>query len=263
MTGVSTEQWRGTIGCFNVLRKHFKTHSTGCEPFLLFSKLNDFLYPFKINFLLFLSIIHGVLILFGFSFMVIIMLPCFSIVHLSLCFFLFPHTIPSLSGFSFSLFIVFSLPKSVSFLTKKLLLLTIDMNNCAFFLCVLNILLIMAGIESNPGPISKKNLSFAVWNLDSLPARDYARIPLIESFQAAYNFDIFGICESAHTGDIANDSILIQSFSPDPIRADKADDTRNGGVCLYFREDLPIISRTDLATIPETIVAEIKLKVGV
>ena len=134
------------------------------------------------------------------------------------------------------------------------------MNNFAFFLVVQSMLLILAGIEINPGPNTTKNLSFAVWNLDSLPARDFARIPLIEAFQATYKFDVFGICESALTGEITNDNISIDGFSPDPIRADKADDTRNGGVCLYFREDLPIKSRTDLATLPETIVAEIKIK---
>ncbi len=48
----------------------------------------------------------------------------------------------------------------------------------------------------NPGPASKNTkLSFAVWNLDSIPARDFARIPLIETFQATYDFDIFGVCE--------------------------------------------------------------------
>ena len=132
-------------------------------------------------------------------------------------------------------------------------------HNFAFLLLVSSMLLIMAGIESNPGPQSKKNLSFAVWNLDSLPARDYARIPLIESFQAEYKFDMFGVVESALTANVSKDSILVEGFSPDPLRADKADETRNGGVCLYFREDLPIKSRDDLAIIPETIVAEIKL----
>ena len=131
--------------------------------------------------------------------------------------------------------------------------------NFVFLLSVLSLLLIMAGIETNPGPNSRKNLSFAVWNLDSLPARDYARIPLIESFQAEYKFDMFGVCESALNSGIPNDGIVVDGFSPDPIRADKADDTRNGGVVLYYREDLPIKSRPDLANLPETIVAEIKL----
>ena len=98
-----------------------------------------------------------------------------------------------------------------------------------------------------------------MWNLDSLPARDFARIPLLESFQAEYSLDMFGVCESALSASTSNDSILVEGFSPDPIRADKSDDTRNGGVCLYFREDLPIKSRDDLVTIPETIVAEINL----
>ena len=57
--------------------------------------------------------------------------------------------------------------------------------NLIFFIIVLQILLTISGTEVNPGPDqSKKNLTFAVWNLDSIPARDFARIPLIETFQA-------------------------------------------------------------------------------
>ena len=124
----------------------------------------------------------------------------------------------------------------------------------------MQILLIISGIEVNPGPPNaRKKLSFAVWNLDSIPARDYARIPLIETFQATYDFDLFGVCESSLNENITNESIFIDGFSPDPIRADKPDDSRNGGVCLYFKENLPIKERSDLATIPETVVAEIKL----
>ena len=58
--------------------------------------------------------------------------------------------------------------------------------------------------------ITKKNKSsFAVWNLDSLPARIFARIPLIESFQATHEFDIFGVCESLLNKDITNNDTLI------------------------------------------------------
>ena len=158
---------------------------------------------------------------------------------------------------------VHSIPKEISYLRKKsiqFLVAKTNFKNSVFFIFVLQILLIISGIETNPGPThSKKNLSFAVWNLDSIPARDYARIPLIESFQATYDFDFFGVCESSLTGNIPNENILIEGFSHDPIRADKPEDSRNGGVCLYFKENLPIRSRSDLATLPETIVAEIKL----
>ena len=116
-------------------------------------------------------------------------------------------------------------------------------------------------IEVNPGPIlsKKTKLSFAVWNLDSIPARDFARIPLIETFQATYDFDLFGVCESLLNKDIAKGDITINGFSPEPLRADKPENVRNGGVCLYFKENLPIKERRDLEILPETIVAEIRL----
>ena len=67
------------------------------------------------------------------------------------------------------------------------------------------------------------------------------------------------MCESMLTADNFNEDIFIRGFSPDPIRADKPSSIRNGGVCLYFKESLPIKERCDLEILPETIVAEIKL----
>ena len=67
------------------------------------------------------------------------------------------------------------------------------------------------------------------------------------------------MCESLLSDGIPNEDILINSFSPDPFRADKTIKSRNEGVCLYFKENLPIKERCDLGLIPETIVAEVKL----
>ena len=106
----------------------------------------------------------------------------------------------------------------------------------------MKVLLFISGtVELNPGPESpQKKLSFAVWNLDSLPARDFARIPLIESLQNINDFDISGVCESMLTTNSLNEDIYINGFSPEPFRSDKGLNTRNGGVCLYFKESLPI-----------------------
>ena len=52
------------------------------------------------------------------------------------------------------------------------------------------------------------------------------------------------MCETLLNKNIPNENIFISGYSPEPLR-----DTRNGGVCLYFKE------RCD----EETIVAEIKL----
>ena len=148
---------------------------------------------------------------------------------------------------------------SVSYFRKSI---SLEAKNFAFYLMVLQTLLFLSGtVELNPGPVKSKvtNLSFAVWNLDSIPARNYARIPLIETFQSIYNFDIFGICESLLNNDIPNEDIFVNGFSPEPFRADKPENSRHGGVCLFFKENLPIKERCDLESLPETIVAEVKL----
>ena len=49
------------------------------------------------------------------------------------------------------------------------------------------------------------HLSFAVWNLDSIPATEYARIPFIETLQATYSFDLFGVCESSLSPAVPNE----------------------------------------------------------
>ena len=59
--------------------------------------------------------------------------------------------------------------------------------------------------------------------------------------------------------DISNDIIFITGFSPEPFWADKSENIRNGGVCLYCKESLPIKERHDLETLPETIIEEFKL----
>ena len=88
----------------------------------------------------------------------------------------------------------------------------------------------------------------------------HCRIPLIESFQAVYDFDIFGACESSLTDLISNNEISIHGFSPEPIRSNKPQNAHSGGVCLYYKPNLSIKQRKDLEIISEPVVAELTLK---
>ena len=116
----------------------------------------------------------------------------------------------------------------------------------------------------NPGPPSVRNkISFCCWNIDSLLTRDRAKIGLIEGLQSVHNFDIFGICESYLTNNTDPHDLIIDGFSPTPFRSDCKDNASRprGGVCLYFKEHLPIINRTDLSNnIDETLVCEVRLR---
>ena len=121
-------------------------------------------------------------------------------------------------------------------------------------------LLLRAGVEINPGPLPPR-LSFATFNIDSLLARDGCKLPLIEGIDSVYKFDIFGICESYLTPAITNSKLIIDGFSPDPIRADSPTEGRpRGGVCLFYKDHVPLKHRPDLEVLSECIVCEITIK---
>ena len=121
-------------------------------------------------------------------------------------------------------------------------------------------LLLRAGIEINPGPPPPR-LSFATFNIDSLLARDGCKLPLIEGIDSVYKFDIFGICESYLTPAITNSKLIIDGFSPDPICADSPTEGRpRGGVCLFYKDHVPLKHRPDLEVLSECIVCEITIK---
>ena len=64
-----------------------------------------------------------------------------------------------------------------------------------FFSLVTHMLLICSGsVESNPGPHSsvRNQVSFCCWNIDSLLARDGAKVSIIEALQTVHNFDLLG-----------------------------------------------------------------------
>ena len=261
MTEVSIDQWRGNIGLFNrkKILKAFKGRND-CDVFVLIVEL-----LFKISYLFNkLELLYNLLLLFSYCTMIVTLFPIVLTMYLCLDHLLSGKSNPlhhkiylySLHTFLEINLIPRKIQNSFKFLKKHF---SKKLKNASFFIIVLHILLVISGIEVNPGPtLSKKSkLSFAVWNLDSIPARDFARIPLIESFQASYNFDIFGVCESFLNKNIKNEDIFINGFSPEPFRADKPENVRNGGVCLYFKENLPIKERCDLETLPETIVAEL------
>ena len=111
----------------------------------------------------------------------------------------------------------------------------------------LDILLLLGGdIETNPGPQTEKSLKFFHWNLNSICARGAVKIPLIEAYDSVHKFDLIAISGTMLDSTIGNDIISIEGFSREIYRADHPSDNKIGGVCLYFREGLPIKRRKDL-----------------
>ena len=123
---------------------------------------------------------------------------------------------------------------------------------CYYALNLKRMLLLESGdIETNPG------LRFCHWNLNGLAAHDFVKMLLIEAFIKTHNFDIICLMETFLDSsiDISGTRININGYSL--LRADHPSNAKRGGVCMYYKNYLPIIRRTDLSHFQECIVAEI------
>ena len=122
------------------------------------------------------------------------------------------------------------------------------------------LILLSGNIHTNPGP-RNNSFKFATWNVDSILSREKCKLNYISAIDSVHKFDIFGVCETylGPTTDV--DQLSIPGFQP-PFRADCTDNDGRpkGGVCLFYKDHIPIKNRNDLATLDETIVAEIRLK---
>ena len=113
----------------------------------------------------------------------------------------------------------------------------------------------MAGdIHPHPGQVDV-GLKFCRWKLNGIIARDRIKIPLIEAYNSIFHYDIIALSETIINNSVPDEDIFIEGFSREIFRGDKKD-----GVCIYFKETLPIKRRKDLGSMQETVVTEITLR---
>ena len=111
--------------------------------------------------------------------------------------------------------------------------------------------------ETNPGPKKSSFIKFCHWNLNGLAAHDFLKVSLMEAFITTRNFDIICLSETFLDSTVSQDdeNIMINGYSL--LGAEKPSNSKRGGVCLYFKEHLPLIRRNDLSILQECLVTEI------
>ena len=94
-------------------------------------------------------------------------------------------------------------------------------------------------IELNPGPKPNSCKSFSIchWNLNSITSHNFIKVSLLIGYNSIHKFDI--ICLSVRSETLSNDENLnIPGYNL--IRADHLSNTKRGGVCICFKESLPL-----------------------
>ena len=115
-------------------------------------------------------------------------------------------------------------------------------------------ILLSGELESNPGPDA---LSFCCWNLNSIIAYDFLHVSLREAYNSICNHDLIGVVETHLDDTIDEEGLILKGH--DLITNNHPLNTKRGGVGLYIKETLPKTNRTDIVTLPECVVCELRL----
>ena len=125
----------------------------------------------------------------------------------------------------------------------------------------LNLILQHGDIEPNPGPIGKQsqNFSFCHWNLNNLPAHNYAKVPLLQVFNTLHKFDLICLSESYFDSSILTEEkpLVIDGYRL--LHADHPSDTKRGGVCIYHKESISV-KVLNFSHLPECLVYEVSIQ---
>ena len=75
-----------------------------------------------------------------------------------------------------------------------------------------------------------------------------------------FHYDIIALSETITNNSVPYEDIFIEGFSKEISRSDHPSGDKRGGVCIYFKESLPIKCRKDLESMQEAVVTEIILR---
>ena len=120
-----------------------------------------------------------------------------------------------------------------------------------------NLLSCCGDIEENPGP-KYSSLTFCNWNLNGLTAHYSTKISLLQAYITQHNYDIICLTETFLNSSILSDDNRIKIEWYNLIRSDHPIDSKKGGVCIYYKEHIPLILRDDINTLDNCLVTEIR-----
>ena len=115
-------------------------------------------------------------------------------------------------------------------------------------------------VELNPGPKKSSSPTFFHWNLNGITAHDFAKISLIQSHALSYNTDIIFLSETFLDSSIETNNLQLNITGYNLLQYDHPSNIKRGGVCMFYKDYLPVIKRDDLCALTECIVVEVNYR---
>ena len=114
-------------------------------------------------------------------------------------------------------------------------------------------------IEKIPGP-KYLSLTFYHWNLIGLTTHDSIKILLLQAYVTQHNYSIICLSETFLNSSIdsSDTRILIDGYNL--VRSEYPSDLKRGGICICYKEHIPLIKRDDICTLDDCLVTDICLQ---
>ena len=110
-------------------------------------------------------------------------------------------------------------------------------------------------IEKHPGVVTNVFFSFCNWNVNSLAQDNFHRVQLLEAHNSIFKYDLISLCETSLNDLVKLPDSLLDNYTF--VSRNSPNNTRHGGVGLFYKNSLPLVVRDDLG-FDETIVVELK-----
>ena len=123
-------------------------------------------------------------------------------------------------------------------------------------LLVFFLLFLSGDIELNPGVRNYSNLKICFWNLNSLPSYNFAKLSLLQAYNSLHKFDIICLSETYLDSTISSNDPQLSLAGYKIIRSDNPLNIKKGGVCIFFKETLPL-NIVNITQLKECLVVEI------
>ena len=129
---------------------------------------------------------------------------------------------------------------SFKFFARFLFLVGFSLNT---FFWLQSLLLLLSGdVEINPDPkrTPKASLSICHWNLNSIPAHNYAKLSLLRAYLVFHKFDIICLLETYLNSSNSPDGETLKMSGYNLVRSDHSLYSKHGGDCIYYKNYLPV-----------------------
>ena len=147
--------------------------------------------------------------------------------------------------FYICLYSLFLSKESVLKITTKFCILIFLLFNIfqIVFAWLCSLLVMLSGdVEVNPRPKKKDKdcLSICHWNVNSISAYDYSKSFVLNSYNSLHKIDIICLSETYLDSNTPLDDDNLEISSYMFIHSDHPSNTKHGGVCLYYKNNLPL-----------------------